>query len=308
LNRSGQRIIRTALERSAVRVPLEHSTVRTPRSSWSIGMFVGADPLRLQPGAANAVLTCADVSDVAAKFVADPFMVFADGVWHMFFEVMRVADARGVIGHATSADGLAWRYDRVVLDEPFHLSYPHVVQADGEHVLIPESYRAGVVALYRARDFPYRWSRTATLVEGELVDPSVFRFGGRWWMFAASPALRAVDLHLFEAPELAGPWREHPMSPVVRDDAERARPAGRTILRDGVPVRFAQDCSTRYGSAVHAFEIVELTRTRYRERPVSEQPLFAGSGTGWNAARMHHVDAHQLGDGSWLACADGDAT
>ena len=270
-------------------------------------MFGGDDPLRLQPMGGGAVLASADVTDVAAKFVADPFMARADGVWHMFFEVMRTEDARGVVGHATSTDGRAWRYDRVVLDEPFHLSYPQVVAADGTFHLVPESYRAGGIRLYRAAAFPHRWSLVRTLIEGELVDPSVFRFDGRWWMLAASPALRAVDLHLFEASALEGPWREHPMSPVVRGDPVSARPAGRVIVRGGVPVRFAQDCSARYGSAVRAFEIVELSRTRYSEQPVGAEPLFAGSGSDWNGARMHHVDAHQLGDGTWLACADGDA-
>jgi hypothetical protein len=271
-------------------------------------MFGGDDPLRLRALAPDVVLTGADVTDLAARFVADPFMTRIGGGWHMFFEVMRADDARGVVGHATSEDGTAWRYDRVVLDEPFHLSYPQIVVDGGEPYFVPESHRAGAVRLYRADAFPHRWSACATLVEGELVDATVFAHDGRWWMLAASPARRATELHLFEAPHLGGPWREHPASPVVRGDARYARPAGRVVVRDdGIPVRFAQDCSTRYGAAVHAFEIVELTRTRYRERLAHDGPVLAGSGTGWNAARMHHVDAHALGSGRWLACADGDA-
>jgi hypothetical protein len=195
-----------------------------------------------------------------------------------------------------------------VLEEPFHLSYPHVVAEGGTFFLVPESYQAGGVRLYRADGFPRRWSFVETLLAGELVDPSVFRFGGGWWMFAASPALHAADLRLFMAPQLRGPWREHPESPVVRGDPVRARPAGRTIVHDGMPLRFAQDCSARYGSAVSAFAIVELTPSRYRERPAGAQPLLAGSGAGWNATRMHHLDSNEAGDGTWLACADGDAS
>ena len=29
------------------------------------------------------------------------------------------------------------------------------------------------------------------------------------------------------------------------------------------------------------------------------------TGEGWNKDRMHHVDPHQLEDGSWIACVDG---
>ena len=67
-----------------------------------------------------------DVSDVPARFVADPFMLQDEGTWYMFFEVMNTRTNRGGIGLATSNDGLKWTYKRIALDEPFHLSYPHV--------------------------------------------------------------------------------------------------------------------------------------------------------------------------------------
>jgi len=55
--------------------------------TWSIAMYAGPSPLRLTaaPGAANPVISAADVTDVFARFVADPFMVKVDGLWHMFF-------------------------------------------------------------------------------------------------------------------------------------------------------------------------------------------------------------------------------
>jgi hypothetical protein len=33
--------------------------------------------------------------------------------------------------------------------------------------------------------------------------------------------------------------------------------------------------------------------------------VLEGSGAGWNGERMHHIDAHRLDDGSWIACVDG---
>jgi hypothetical protein len=58
--------------------------------TWSIAMYTGPSPLHLSaaPGASNPVISAADVKDVPARFVADPFMVNVDGLWHMFFEVL----------------------------------------------------------------------------------------------------------------------------------------------------------------------------------------------------------------------------
>jgi hypothetical protein len=131
----------------------------------------------------------------------------------------------------------------------------------------------------------------------------VFRAKAKWWLFSTTPA--NDTLRLFSADELLGPWTEHPESPVVRGDAHRARPAGRVVVAGGRLIRFAQDSLPVYGRQVRAFEIVELTPVRYQELETSTAPIVQGSGVGWNADRMHHVDPLPLGNGQWIACVDG---
>jgi hypothetical protein len=275
---------------------------------WSIGIFRGPTPVDLRPmPTINPVLTRDDVTDVPAVFVADPFMVRVADQWHMFFEVLNWRTNKGEIGLATSADGLRWTYRQIVLVEPFHLSYPYVFEWRGEHYLIPESHRAGAVRLYRARPFPDRWEFVGNLLEGPyLADASVVRHGDRWWLFVdASPTRDHDTLRLYRAADLSGPWTEHPCSPIVRGDPRGARPAGRVLCTAGRVIRFGQDCAAAYGTSVWAFEVTELTPDTYRERPVGREPILGPSGAGWNADGMHHVDAHPLGDGDWLACVDG---
>jgi hypothetical protein len=224
----------------------------------------------------------------------------------MFFEVMNWRTKMGQVGWATSGDGLRWEYRQVVLAESFHLSYPYVFEWAGEHYLIPESFQAGGVRLYRGRPFPTHWEFVATILAGPyLADASVCRFGGRWWLFAdASPTREHDTLRLWHAADLLGPWAEHPASPIVSGDPRTARPGGRVVVSGRRVLRFAQNCEPAYGTDVRAFEVTELTPTAYRERPVGAVPVL-GPGTGWNAGGMHHVDAHDLGDGTWLACVDG---
>ena len=277
---------------------------------WSIGVLFGESPFRLESPQefVNPVLTPEDIPDVQAALIADPFMVRSDYTWHMFFEILDQRTFRGKIGLATSVDGGKWTYRGIVLEEPFHLSYPHVFHWGNEYFMIPESYQADSVRLYRAAEFPSQWEFVSTLISGrDYVDPSVFFFNDVWWLFVGhgdSP-YRANHLQLFCSRELTGPWVEHPKSPIVDDNSKIARPAGRVLVSESRVVRFAQDCSEDYGTHVRGFEITDLTAASYGERELEENPILARSGAGWNAAGMHHIDPHQLEDGRWMACVDG---
>ena len=120
----------------------------------------------------NPVLTAADVDDLAAEFVADPFLFRRDGRWYLFFEALQAGTGRGVIGLAVSDDARSWSYQGVVLQEEFHLSYPHVFAHGNEVYMTPETLALGCVVLYRADPFPERWRREAELVAGRAADPT----------------------------------------------------------------------------------------------------------------------------------------
>ena len=272
---------------------------------WSIGIYTGPSPLELSPagGIENPVLSAADVTDVPASFVADPFMVWTGGLWHMFFEVKNLQSGKGDVGWATSPDGLRWEYRRIVLAEPFHLSYPYVFEWEGGFYMVPETLKAGAVRLYRADPFPERWVHVQDLLPVPAADPSPFRFADRWWMFLCATPWEHDTLALYHAYRLEGPWREHPRSPLLTGEPRISRPAGRVLVRDSGIVRFAQDCQPHYGTRVRAFEVSRLTLEDYEE--AEHGPVLAPSGSGWNGMRMHHADAHPAPGGGWIACVDG---
>ncbi len=265
---------------------------------WTIGIYSGpsATEMSPHPQARNPVLTGADVTDINATFVADPFCTRHNGQWFMFMEVWNADTGQGDIGLAISDDGLNWNYDQIVIDEAGHLAYPLVFESDGEFFI-----RTGG-ELYRATDFPRVWEKAGIpIILG--LDATLFQHDGRWWSLGSFADDLSLRLHYTDS--LDGEWIPHPANPIIKNDNNFTRPGGR-VVRDGDRLlRYAQDGVPYYGLAVNAFEITKLTTTEYEERRVSDVPLLEGSGAGWNAHGMHTIDPHQTGPNEWLACVDG---
>ncbi len=274
---------------------------------WAIGIYEGSSPYHFSdpPDIDNPVISASDVTDVKASFVADPFLFREEGVWYMFFEVMNSLSKHGDIGLATSKDGKVWRYERIVLNEEYHLSYPYLFKHDGVIYMIPESATANQLNLYRAVNFPYQWECAATLLEGQFGDHGIVFYRNIWFLFACSQPFTHNTLKLYYSDDLTGTFTEHPMSPVVSDDANRARPGGRIILWENDLIRYSQDCSPTYGKALNAYKITKLTKEEYSEQDVSWNPVLKNSGTGWTRHGMHHLDAIMTDDQKWIGCVDG---
>lgn len=284
-----------------------HPISITKETEWAIDIYEGASHLMLSPasGISHPVLRKSDVTDIKADFVADPFFVRSADDWYMFFEVMNALTGQGDIGCATSQDGLRWKYERIVLDEPYHLSYPYVFQWEGQFYMIPESAKAGAIRLYRAEGFPYLWTFVSNLIEGSYSDTSIFFVDKTWWMFTCSKPFTHDELRLFYAENLLGPWAEHPASPVVRGNPSKAQCGGRIIIANNTITRFTHDDFPTYGKKVNASLITEISRTQYSEEEYKGNPVLGAQGKGWNRHGMHHIDAHEIRQGKWIAAVDG---
>ncbi len=279
---------------------------------WAVGVYTGDNPLSVSDRGSNPVVTREQFNDSRIRGVADPWLVIDDNRWLLFYEII-VRDTsapnneHAVLAVSTSDDGgTHWEYQGVVLEEPWHLSYPQVFSSGGDYYMVPESLHAGEVSLYRATDFPMTWAREAVLVSGDFTDPTIFEHDDRWWLMVTEEGEAPDDtLRLFQAAALGGPYREHPLSPIVSGDISKARSAGPVIRTPEGLMRMAQDLTQGYGHAVRAFLITTLTASDFVEEELSPSPLLTGSGEGWNADGMHHLAPVQRDDGSWVAAVDG---
>lgn len=199
------------------------------------------------------------------QYVADPFGIVRDGVLTVFVEAFDYRTRRGDIRY--------FQYDAtdtllgqgVALAEPWHLSYPALVEDGGELYMLPEGYRSGGLNLYRCTRFPDQWEPAGRVLDAPAIDATVVRHDGRWWMFHAlpGPADQAMrELHVAWADALTGPWTAHAANP-VRTGFRDCRPGGTAFTHEGAVHLPVQDCEDGYGSRVRLLRIDELTGDRF---------------------------------------------
>lgn len=197
------------------------------------------------------------------RYLADPFALQRGDATHVFVEAFDYRTKHAVIEHHELGPRFVWRKKSIVLSQPFHLSYPYLVEAYDETFMIPESQRAGEIALYRAKRFPDRWEReTALLPKVAGADSSVIWHEGMWWMFFTIVGPHARDqreLHVANSGNLTGPWQQHPLNPILHDRSG-ARPGGTPFVGpDGKLILPVQDCSRTYGRAIRFLKFTKLT-------------------------------------------------
>jgi hypothetical protein len=240
----------------------------------------------------------------ALCFMADPFGIWRDGRLYLFVETYDYRERLGRIEVLILDSAFNIQERRLVLEEPWHLSYPFLIESEGAVYMLPEANRSGRLTLYRAEAFPFDWKPVYTIsLDHVAIDATPVFYDGLWWLFY-TPALSRAEkfgaLHVAFAPGLMGPWKTHPLNP-VRFDMSSARPGGTPVVTaDGI-ILPVQDCSKTYGGAMRTLHITRLTPEKFEARataaihaPSNAQPYTAGFHTLSAAGNVTLIDAKKF--------------
>lgn len=203
------------------------------------------------------------------RFLADPHLYSHKGRTALFVEDFDYASGRGRISCLSlSEEGASAPVP--VIERPYHLSGPFIIEWDGSLYLLPETAENRTIEAYRCVEFPTRWEYAGPLMEGvDAVDPKMYLREGKLWLFVGTRTPHGSyddELSVFFADDLFGPWTPCAGNPVV-SDVRTARPAGELFEQDGVLIRPSQDCSGTYGRRVNFMRVLELGEGAYREEP-----------------------------------------
>lgn len=191
---------------------------------------------------------------------ADPFLFTYQKRTYLFAEMYDNKPHRGVIGYCelTDAGPTEWR---VIIREKHHLSYPFLFEWNNEIYMIPESYVANEITLYKAVNFPDKWERVRAVCEDICtVDSTLFHQNGRLWMLSQKQPEGSLLMYpMKEDYTVSG-------SPVIAQTIpEQNRPAGKLFHFNDKLIRPAQDCSDGYGCALNFYEVDAVSDIEYRE-------------------------------------------
>ena len=208
------------------------------------------------------------------RFWADPFIVARDNKYYVFIEEFLYATNKGHISVIVMNKDGSFEPPVRVLEAPHHLSYPFILEFEGDVYMIPESRGNRTLELYKCTAFPHKWEFQKNLMKDcQVVDPTLFQYQGKWWMFVNQIETEGASLwdELFlyysDSP-ISDTWTPHQRNPIV-SDVKSARPAGRLFVHNGHLYRPSQNSSAHYGYGFNICEITKLTETDYEERIVS---------------------------------------
>lgn len=225
------------------------------------------------------------------SYFADPFLWENNGSPFCFFEEYNYRTGRGHISVGRFQDGELTEI-QVALRTDYHLSFPFLFEHSGILYMMPETSEVRRLEVWKCCEFPNRWERHATALEGVAASDSTLNLiDGTWWLFtniSEDPFLDMnTELHIFKAdgPDLTR-LEPHSTNPVVVN-SRQARNAGRILQMDGKLYRPSQDNSHGlYGYGLRLMEIRRLSLDEYEETAVQAiEPDFEPGIIG-----CHHLD------------------
>ncbi len=204
------------------------------------------------------------------RFWADPFIIHFDNSFYVFIEEFLYSNNKGHISFFTIDESGKFSKPEVILETPYHLSYPFIFQYENEFFMIPETISNKSIQLYRCKEFPSKWVFEKNLMENvSAVDTTLFFRNNKWWLFTnmiennGSSSWDELFLFYSDSP-LSNNWIPHEKNPII-SDVRSARSAGNFFKNSNSILRPSQNSSKNYGYSLVFNEIENINEHDYSE-------------------------------------------
>ncbi len=186
--------------------------------------------------------------DCKGRWFADPFILRTDeNEIVLLVEDYDTKQKKGRISKLTIArQGYRLLRVDILLDLPHHLSFPHIIQRDGEVLFMPEALRSKGLTIYRLDEKNNVCEEVETLTQVQLSDAIFAHFIEEECILATEYPDDGNKLRVFRRDENGrfGIWQSFDFPDGT------ARNAGDFFQFDNQLYRPAQDCGIYYGHGV----------------------------------------------------------
>ncbi len=199
-------------------------------------------------------------------WIADPFWVEDKGEHYLFCEVYQKKAKHGGIGYYKMINGEPV-YQGMVIQNPYHMSYPCVFTYSGKFYMVPETGANQTIELYRAERFPDKWVLDKILLKGErYADSTVYQSDDSYYLLSYQKRNAEFSLTLFsldmEKKSLAKIGAKIYQTNI-------GRPAGSLFHEKDTLMRPAQNCSKKYGEGLYFYKVTQLDKRGIEEKEVA---------------------------------------
>ena len=199
----------------------------------------------------------------SSVFQADPFLVYKNEKYYIFYEELKFEDYHGYLKAAElDIENGKLINDKIILKLDYHLSFPNVFEENDRFYMIPESSESHSIDLFECIEFPYIWEKKQTLIDNiQAVDTTPLKTQDTWYIFTSEITRGAScddELSIYKSDDLlTQPFKKLYPDPVI-SDVTNARMAGHFIQRDGEIIRVSQNCGKRYGYQVNLNKVLQI--------------------------------------------------
>lgn len=196
---------------------------------------------------------------------------------------------------------MTYEYEGIVLNEPYHLSFPQVFKHKGQFYMLPETKQSNHVVLFKAKNFPFEWEISDTLIYNRKLEDPAILLSTDLNIISASE-VSTLSQYVFTSDSLTGEWKEYLNYDIRRGNETRAGGIFFQVEDDWyLPL---QNNEMGYGTGLWIFKIVNIgNKLSFTE--VSNKHLGSTESISWFGTGMHHLSINKMGDNSFYVVYDG---
>lgn len=238
----------------------------------------------------NPIITADMVNDKKNSVgVADPFIVKEKGIFYCFFEICTGRITTSELGYAFSYNAITWNYGCKLNGFESRCAFPNIFKYKGDWYMIPDTN--GDIDVYKAINFPKKWRKVNTLIEGKFADTDIVEIDGIWYLFTLdNQCSNSITIYYNES----GCWNNrnwviHPKGSIIKKNNSRL---GGSIIKnsDNTLILTVQGTvSGQYGEKTEFYQISKISPTTLVVSNGTEA-LTGMHGDDWTNLGVHQID------------------